>query len=167
MTENPELRAKILDWQKRNNIQDGDPAIALLELVDLFGLGRGTQLPSSSGEAPAHGPVTAEVSSEAIAEAMKGSLLPFTDRMGFQIQDLQQKLEHVDFDRFVKQIEAYHEGIDYCTKRLDVIKKEVDQVAVKVEKAGSQIKPVSIGAIVVLVVVAFLVGLVISQVLKF
>ncbi len=36
MTDNPELRAKILDWQRRYNIQDGDPAIALLELVQFM-----------------------------------------------------------------------------------------------------------------------------------
>jgi len=163
MTENPELRAKILDWQKRNNIQDGDPAIALLELVDLFAQGRGAQAPAGAGEAAPASPVTAEVSSESITEAMKGSLLPFTDRVGFQIQDLQQKLEHVDFDRFVKQIEAYHEGIDYCTKRLDVIKKEVDQVAVRVDRAASQIKPVSIGAVLILVGFAFLLGFIASR----
>lgn len=164
MTENPELRAKILDWQRRNNIQDGDPAIALLELVDLFALGRAAQPVAASGEAAPSAAVTAEVSSESITEAMKGSLLPFTDRVGFQIQDLQQKLEHIDFDRFVKQIEAYHEGIDYCTKRLDVIKKEVDQVVVKVDKAAHQIKPITTGAVFVLVIVAFLVGIVVAKV---
>ncbi|MFZ4682395.1 MAG: hypothetical protein ACOYMS_07825, partial [Terrimicrobiaceae bacterium] len=116
MTENPEIRAKILDWQKRYNIQDGDPAIALLELVDLMDRG------PRPGAAATN--VTANVSGDALSEAMKTALLPVTERLAFQAQELQQKLEAIDFDKFVKQIEGYHEGIDYCTKKLDVIKKE-------------------------------------------
>jgi len=152
MTENPEIRARILDWQKRYNIQDGDPAIALLELVQFMG-GGSAPAPSGGG-----GGGTANVSSEALAEAMKTALLPMTERLTFQVQELQQKLEQIDFDKFVKQIEGYHEGIDYCTKKLDVIKKETDSLVVKVEKTGSQISPITRGAVVTLMAGAGVLG---------
>lgn len=153
MIENPELRARILDWQKRYNIQDGDPAIALLELVQFMGGGTGAPAPSAGG-----GSTPAPVSGEALAEAMKTALLPMTERLTFQAQELQQKLEQIDFDKFVKQIESYHEGIDYCTKKLDVIKKETDALVVKVEKTGSQISPITRGAVVTLMAGAGVLG---------
>lgn len=153
MTENPEIRARILDWQKRYNIQDGDPAIALLELVQFMG---GGSAPAPSGGGGGGG--TANVSSDALAEAMKTALLPVTERLAFQAQELQQKLEQIDFDKFVKQIEGYHEGIDYCTKKLDVIKKETDALVVKVEKTGSQISPITRGAVVTLMAGAGVLG---------
>lgn len=165
MTENPELRAKILDWQRRYNIQDGDPAIALLELVQFMA-------PSS---APVSAPVEvrpvtenvnvkAEVSSETVTEAMRTVLLPATERISFQSQELQQKLEQIDFEKFVRQIEGYHEGIDYCTKKLDVVKKEADALLVKIEKASSQISPITRGAVVMLILGAGLVGWIIGRI---
>lgn len=150
MIENPEIRAKILDWQKRYNIQDGDPAIALLELVQF--MGGGSAVSKSEGGGTAH------VSSEELSDAAKSALLPMTERVAFQIQELQQKLEKIDFDKFVKQIESYHEGIDYCTKKLDVIKKETDAIVVKVEKTSSQISPITRGAVVTLMAGAGVLG---------
>lgn len=159
MTDNPELRAKILDWQKRYNIQDGDPAIALLELVQFMG-GSASAAPLT-GAPSAGGTVSASISSEALSEAMKTALLPVTERLSFQGQELQQKLEAIDFDKFVKQIESYHEGIDYCTKKLDVVKKETDSLVVKVEKTGSQISPITRGAVVTLMLGAGVLGYII------
>ena len=160
MTDNPELRAKILDWQRRYNIQDGDPAIALLELVQFMG---GAQTSAPSG-APVTS-VAAEVSSESLTDAMRTVLLPATERISIQNQELQHKLEQVDFDKFVKQIEGNHEGIDYCTKKLDVIKKETDALVLKVEKASSQISPITRGAVVMLMAGAGVIGYILRSIL--
>ena len=97
ITDNPELRAKILDWQKRYNIQDGDPAIALLELVQfLSGTGGTTYVRSEpSGEGGASAPVsnvTANVSGEALPEAMKTALLPVIARVLTDTQPLKPPL---------------------------------------------------------------------------
>jgi len=161
MTENPELRAKILDWQRRYNIQDGDPAIAFLELVEMFG-----SAPRGGSSSISGGSVTAakvDVSSDALSDAMKSALLPVTERVSYQAQELQEKLQHIDFEKFVQQIQSYHEGIDYCTKKLDVVKKEVDGLVVKLEKAAGQISPVSWGAIVTLMAGAAIVGAVVAK----
>ncbi len=162
MTENPEIRAKILDWQKRYNIQDGDPAIALLELVELMEPGTRS---SGGGEGPAV-VGTAKVSPESLSEAMKTALLPVTERLAFQAQELHQKLEQIDFDKFVKQIEGYHEGIDYCTKKLDVIKKETDAIVLKVEKTSSQINPITRGAVVTLMAGSGILGYIIRVIVN-
>lgn len=155
MIDNPELQVKILDWQKRYNIQDGDPAIALLELVQFMGgISSGNQVTTSVSQEP----VAAKVSSEALADAMKGGMLPLTERLAFQAQELQTKLEAIDFDKFVKQIEGYHEGIDYCTKKLDVVKKETDSMVVKIEKLATKITPMTRGAMVTLMAGAGVVG---------
>lgn len=158
MIDNPELRAKILDWQRRYNIQDGDPAMALLELVQLI---------DRPGSAPASAPtgeVTAKISSDSLAEAVKTVLLPAVERLTFQAQEIQQKLEATNFEQFTKQIETYHEGIDYCTKKLDVIKKETDSLVVKVEKAATQIQPITRGAVIVLMLGAGVIGFIIHAI---
>jgi len=170
MIENPELRAKILDWQKRYNIQDGDPAIALLELIEFIGPMRSSGA-AEPGEyrAPAQvAPISAQVdvSSESLAEAMKTALLPVIERMSYQAQEMQQKLEHIDFDKFVKQIETYHEGIDYCTKKLDVVKKETDALVIRVDKVGSQIKPITRGAVITLCIFFAVLGAIASRLLS-
>lgn len=165
MTDNPELRAKILDWQRRYNIQDGDPAIALLELVQFMAPPAQAPQVVESQAPPAPANVTAEVSSESVTEAMRTILLPATERISFQGQELQQKLENIDFDKFVKQIEGYHEGIDYCTKKLDVIKKETDALVLKVEKASSQISPITRGAVVMLMAGAGVIGYILRSII--
>ena len=161
MIDNPELRAKILDWQKRYNIQDGDPAIALLELVQFMGV----SAPSGGAAVSSGGaPVTAQISSESVADAMKTGLLPVIERMVYQTQELQQRFEQINFEQFVKQIETYHEGIDYCTKKLDVVKKETDALVVRVDKAASQIRPITRGAVITLMLAAAVFGAVIVKI---
>jgi len=160
MIENPELRAKILDWQKRYNIQDGDPAIALLELVEFIGHAPSPRAVQSDAPITA----TAQISSDSLADAMKTGFLPVIERMSYQAQELHQKLEQIDFDKFVKQIETYHEGIDYCTKKLDVIKKETDTLIVRADKAASQIRPIMNTAVLTLVIGALIVGFVAARI---
>jgi len=160
MIENPELRAKILDWQKRYNIQDGDPAIALLELVEFIGQAPSPRVVQSDTPITA----TAQISSDSLADAMKTGFLPVIERMSYQAQELHQKLEQIDFDKFVKQIEAYHEGIDYCTKKLDVVKKETDALIVRADKAASQIRPIMNGAVLTLVIGAAVLGFIVARI---
>lgn len=69
--ENPEVRAKILEWQKQYQIEDGDPALALLELMNIF-QPTGTSVTSVD---PA--------SAEQISESLKTSLLPAIERLVF------------------------------------------------------------------------------------
>ena len=163
MIENPEIRAKILDWQKRYNIQDGDPAIALLELVQFLELPARSGGGGGGGESGG-GTVTAQISSESVSEAMKSSLLPVIERVAFQAQELQQKFDRIDFEKFVKQIEAYHEGIDYCTKKLDVVKKETDALVIRVDKTAAQIRPITRSAVLALMVVALIVGAIAAKI---
>jgi hypothetical protein len=165
MIENPELRAKILDWQKRYNIQDGDPAIALLELVEFIGHTSSGAAPAPRASEPVERPVvaTAQISSDSLAEAMKTGFLPVIERMSYQAQELHQKLEQIDFEKFVKQIETYHEGIDYCTKKLDVVKKETDALIVRADKAAAQIRPITFGAVITLMAAAAIVGAVVVK----
>ena len=154
--ENPEIRAKVLEWQKRNNIEDGDPALALLELLDFYRPAGGA--PSASGKDTA--------SVEQMSEAVKSSLLPAIDRLVFQSQELQNRLDAIDLEGFAKQIESYHEGIDYCTKKLDVVKKESDSLLVKLEKAAASIKPITTGAVLLLMAVSGILGFILASVLR-
>jgi len=155
--ENPEIRARVLEWQKRNNIEDGDPALALLELINIFQLDRPAQQVNVQAD-PAN--------YEQISEALKTSLLPAIDRLTFQSQELQKKLETINFEQFAKQIESYHEGIDYCTKKLDVVKKESDSLIIKIEKASASIKPITTGAVLMLMAVCGVLGFILSTILR-
>ncbi len=164
MMENPELRAKILDWQRRYNIQDGDPALAFLELVEFMDRAPRGEVTQSSPVAPIV--ANASISPESLSEAMKTSLLPAIERGTFQSQELQKQLESVNFDQFVKQIEGYHEGIDYCTKKLDVVKKEVDALALRLENVGSQISPITKWAVGGLMILAAVLGFIFAVIVR-
>jgi hypothetical protein len=151
MTDDPELKAKISDWQRRYNIPDGDPAMALLELLDLY------------GRQPAAAPVAADGSpqkvliegfDEQIVEQIRNQLTPGVERLGFQTQELKQRLDAMQLEGFAEQVATYHEGIDYCTKKLDVVKRESDAIVVQLNKVANSINPVSRGAVIVLMLAA-------------
>jgi len=224
MNENPEIRSKLLDWQRRFNIQDNDPALALIDLLDIYHRnppaagGQGPHfdaqtvtdavrvavqpavdrlalqlqnLPSPSGHSPSapelSGAVAASlqpsfdrlatrlqdihpsatVSPEAVSEALKTSLLPAFDRMMFQIQELQKKIEDINSGDTAKKIESYNENIDYCTKKLDVMKKEADDLVVRIGRVGAEIKPVSRGAVLMLMFFCAVIGYVAAIAIKF
>lgn len=155
ITEKPEIRALILEWQKKYGIEDGDPALALIELVSMI------QAPGSSS--------TSNFDTEAVrqvAESLKTSLLPAIERLAFQSQELQKKLETINLDGFTQKIEAYHEGIDYCTKKLDVVKKESDNLALKLEKTAASIKPITTGAVLMLMGVCGVLGFILATMLR-
>ncbi len=233
MNDNPEIRAKVLEWQRRHNIQDNDPALALIDLLDIYyrapvviqspaADGRPAQplispevlsdavrstlqpsidrLVAQIQEMPKGGggsPVNAEalsssvrqalqpelekvlakiqespagtpmpISADVLSDAIRISLLPSLDRITLQFQELQKKLEVTDVEQTLKKIEAYHENIDYCTKKLDVVKKESEALIVKLEKASAEIKPITRGAVMMLMLVAGVMGYVLSVILR-
>jgi len=225
MNDNPEIRAKVLEWQRRHNIQDNDPALALIELLDIYYRkpqeGQAAAAPELSaaalqtalqpaidrlsaqvrdlaGTAHAGGPalsadaiteslraplqaelsrLTADlkdaarqppvaISSEALAEAIKVSLLPSIDRVTFQVQELQKRLETSGLQETATKIETFNENIEFCTKKLDVVKKESDALVVKLEKASAEIKPITRGAVVMLMAVTGLIGYVLAYILR-
>ncbi len=237
MNDNPEIRSRVLEWQRRHNIQDNDPALALIDLLDIYyrqpvvvqapaadgrpaqpmispelisEAVRSTIQPSidrlavqvqeiprsfpSGGGAPVNfdalaasvreaiqpeldkvaatlkeSPTasTPPISAEVLSNAIRISLLPSLDRITLQFQELQKKLEVTDVEETLKRIEAYHENIDYCTKKLDVVKKESDGLIIKLEKAGAQIKPVTRGAVLMLILMAGVIGFVLASILRF
>lgn len=150
MTDNPEIKAKILEWQRRYNIQDGDPAMALLELLEIYGRQAATAPAAASSGSTAPQKVQIEGFDEAIVEQIRGQLGPGIERLGFQTQELKQRLDAMNIEGFAEQLAGYHEGIDYCTKKLDVVKKESDSIVVQLNKVANSINPVSRGAVLVL-----------------
>lgn len=177
MSENPEIKARVLEWQKKYNILDGDPAMALLELLDIYGIGervvvreRIETAPSVSDEptpAPAVTPTerlqaVAATLDDAAIEQLRGHLMPALERLSFQTQELKQRLDDLSLETFAQQIASYHEGIDYCTKKLDVVKKESDAVTQQITKVAGSIQPITRVAVLVLMLVAGLIGFVIA-----
>ncbi len=180
MTESPEIQARILEWQRRYNIADGDPAMALIELLNIYGYRAGSGpviTPSVLPPPPAPAPETGELQvvsvsapmtaptvvthlDEAVVEQLRGQLLPVIERLGFQTQELKQRLETMALDSFAQQVATYHEGIDYCTKKLDVVKKDSDALVLQLSKVANSINPITRMAVIVLVVVAFVLGFV-------
>ncbi|MGC1480185.1 MAG: hypothetical protein WA771_06755 [Chthoniobacterales bacterium] len=149
MTDNPEIKSKILDWQRRFKIEDGDPAMALLELLEIYG-----QNPNPSPTESGPQTVQIEGFDEAIVEQVRSQLAPGIERLGFQTQELKQRLDAMNFEGFSEQVAGYHEGIDYCTKKLDVVKKESDSIVIQLNKVANSINPISRGAILVLILAA-------------
>jgi hypothetical protein len=169
MSENPEIQTKILEWQRRWNIADGDPAMALIELLNIYGYraGGGAPIvmaapaaPSVIGEPPPPQTVTFAGVDDAILEQIRSQLLPAIDRLGFQTEGLKAKLDEMALESFAQQVATYHEGIDYCTKKLDVVKKDSDALVLQVAKVANSINPISRMAVIVLVLVAFVAGVV-------
>jgi len=169
MSEHAELQAKILEWQRRWNIADGDPAMALIELLNIYGYRGGSVAPVIVAPPPSvEGvPVTAPAPvvsfagmDEAVVEQIRSQLLPAIDRLGFQTQELKQKIEAMALENFAQQVATYHEGIDYCTKKLDVVKKDSDALVLQLGKVAGSINPITRMAVAVLVLIAFGLGFV-------
>lgn len=234
MNDNPEIRAKVLEWQRRHNIQDNDPALALIELLDIYY--RSPSAAAANGKAPvasvdpaalsdavrstlqpaierlstqvrdlelrsATGGSSSAVSTEkltesiqsalkpaldrmteqaaeaakspaaaidsaTLSESIRANLLPTLDRVTFQLQELQKKIETTNMDESSKKIETFHDNIDYCTKKLDVVKKEADALVLKLEKVSSEIKPITRTAVIMLMLVTGVFGYVLAVILR-
>jgi hypothetical protein len=165
MTDNPELKAKILEWQRKFNIPDGDPAMALIELLDIYQAVNPGGAPIYAAQPAASGSVSA-VLDEAAVEQLRAHLMPAIERLTFQSQELKQRLDEMSLDTFAQQIATYHEGIDYCTKKLDVIKKENDAINQQLTKTAGSILPITRMAVLVLMVVTGVIGFVIAVALR-
>lgn len=151
----PELRAKVLEWQRRHNIADNDPAMALIELLDLY------YRPQADAAAAAPQTVQAGITpadSEQLAEMIRRQLSPSLDQLSLKTDELRARLDSLQFDEFGKQMGVYFNGIDYATKKLDVIKKDADAMFSKLSKIGSQINPVARAAVIGLMLVAGFIG---------
>lgn len=162
MTDNPEIRAKVLDWQRRYNIPDGDPALAIIDLLEIY-YGEGI-----SSRPQGSDPQAAAVSQmdDAALEQIRAQILPTLDRITFQIQELKGKMDAMALDTFVEQIGTYHEGIDYCTKKLDVVKRESDAVAIQIGKVANSINPISRMAVLALMVFSGVLGFLLPFIFK-
>ncbi|MEI9896946.1 MAG: hypothetical protein WDN28_24580 [Chthoniobacter sp.] len=164
MSEQSEIQTKILEWQRRWNIADGDPAMALIELLNIYGYRGSGAAPvavhASASESAISRPAPVEGLDEAIVEQVRTQLLPAIERLGFQTEGLKQKVDTMALESFVQQVATYHEGIDYCTKKLDVVKKDADALVLQLGKVANSINPISRLTVVVLVAVAFGAGIV-------
>jgi hypothetical protein len=159
MSDHSEIQTKILEWQRRWNIADGDPAMALIELLNIYGYRGGAGpvvVPSGETSAPT---VSVAQLDDAVLEQIRSQLFPAIERLGFQTQDLKQKMDTMALDSFTQQVAGYHEGIDYCTKKLDVVKKDADALVLQLGKVANSINPISRTAIFVLLIAAFLAGI--------
>ncbi len=147
--------------------------MALIELLNIYGYrgGGGGVAPVYSAPALIEGgalegvapqSVTIAGMDEAIVEQVRTQLLPAIERLGFQTEGLKQKVETMALESFAQQVATYHEGIDYCTKKLDVVKKDADALVLQLGKVANSINPVSRVATLMLVVVAFVVGIVVA-----
>lgn len=162
MSENPEIQTKILEWQRRWNIADGDPAMALIELLNIYGYRGGSApvvMPASAMEGGQPATVKITGVDEALAEQVRTQLLPAIDRVGFQTQELKQKIDSMALEPLVQQIGTYHEGIDYCTKKLDVLKRESDALVLQLGKVAGSINPITRLTIVVLLIIFYGAGI--------
>lgn len=166
MTDNPELKAKVLEWQRKFNIPDGDPAMALIELLDIYQAANPGVAPVYAAQPEAPSGSVSAVLDEAAVEQLRAHLMPAIERLSFQSQELKQRLDEMSLDTFAQQIATYHEGIDYCTKKLDVIKKENDSINQQLTKTVSSIQPITRLAVLVLMVVTGVIGFVIAVVLR-
>jgi len=157
MNEDPEIQAKIAEWKQRYDIRDDDPIMALLDVLEILRF----RSPGHDSGAQAE---TASLDPAAI-EDLKREVLPTIERLSFQTQELRDSIGELNLAGFDERIASYHEGIDYCTKKLDVVKKDADQLVVRIDKVGRQINPISRGAVAVLMLVSALAGYVLGVIL--
>ena len=102
---------------------------------------------------------------DAALEQIRAQILPAMDRITFQVQELKGKIDAMALDTFVEQIGTYHEGIDYCTKKLDVVKREADAVAIQIGKVANSINPISRMAIIALMLFSGVLGFILRVIL--
>lgn len=168
MTENPELKAKILEWQKTYNIADGDPAMAIIDLLDIYHVSHPVFTGGESDPQIRSAPSAAVSATldDAAVEQLRSHLMPAIERLSFQTQELKQRLDEMSLNTFAQQIATYHEGIDYCTKKLDVVKKENDAISQQLTKTAASINPITRMAVLVLMLVTGVIGFVIAVALR-
>lgn len=165
----PELRAKVLEWQHRHNIADNDPAMALIELLNLYYRPGQTSAAQTAAAPVITGPVNASISTteaEQLASTVRSKLAPALEQLTDATNELRARLDSLQFDELSKQMGVYFNGIDYATKKLDVIKKDSDAMFSKLSKIGHQINPVARGAVIGLMLVAGFIGYLAAIILR-
>lgn len=151
----PEIRARVLEWQKRHQIRDDDPAMAFLELLNIYG-----RLQSSpTGAAP--GVDLSKIQLPNFEELKV--LLSNSERTNFQMQELKELIARMQLAELAEDFKTYHESVDFATKKMALIIKEGDDLMVRLNKVGSQINPVARGAVAVLMGVSGVVGWLIAK----
>jgi hypothetical protein len=152
----PEIRARVLEWQKKHQIRDDDPAMAFLELLSIYG-----RLQAS---APASSPAALDLSKLELPnfEELK-LILSNSERTNFQLQELKEIISRMQLAELAADFKTYHESVDFATKKMALIIKEGDELMVRLNKVGAQINPVARGAVGVLMAVSGVVGWLIAK----
>lgn len=153
MTPNdPELRAKILEWQKKYQIRDDDPAMALIDLLSIYGF---RPEGGATPEFPQQGSLPAP-------EEFK-TLLSNSERTNFLLAELKETISKVQLHELSEQFRTYHEGIDFATQKMALIIKEGDDLLARLGRVAAQINPIARGAVVVLMLFSGIVGWLIAK----
>jgi len=141
--EDPIVRARILEWQKKHQINDDDPAMALIELLAIYSIQPGgSSVPSAQLPPP---------------EEFR-TLLSNSERTNFLLAELKETIASVQLVELAERFREYHEGIDFATQKMALIVKEGDDLLSRLGKVAAQINPVARGAIVVLMIFSGVVG---------
>lgn len=149
----PELKAHILEWQKKYSIRDDDPAMALIELISIYGhRSAGGDTPQAPIELPNFPP----------PEEFK-TIINNSERTNFLLNELKETLADVQLKELSEQFKTYHEGIDFATQKMALIIKEGDDLLARLGKVAAQISPIARGAVVVLMLFSGIVGWLIAK----
>lgn len=152
----PEIRARVLEWQKKHQIRDDDPAMAFLELLGIYG-----RLQAATPGAPAPAIDLSKLELPNFDELKL--LISNSERTNFQLQELKEIMAHMQLAELAEDFKSYHESVDFATKKMALIIKEGDDLMVRLNKVGAQINPVARGAVAVLMGVSGVVGWLIAK----
>lgn len=153
--EDPTIRAKILEWQKKHQISDDDPAMALIELLAIYniqpgGAGRDSQ------EAPA-------IVQQLPPPEEFRTIISNSERTNFLLAELKETISQVQLGELAERFKDYHESVDFATQKMGLIIKEGDDLLARLGKVAAQINPVARGAILVLMIFSGIVGWLIGK----
>jgi hypothetical protein len=190
ITTDPNLQTRILEWQKKYQIRDDDPAMALIELLGIYGFSPQGSVASAAGQATlsandlkliqdqgeALQRKLGELQSQLLslpAQTAVGDRLPppeeirtlvsNTERTTFLLSELKETLSQVKLAEYAEQFKTYHEGIEFATQKMALIIKEGDDLLARLGKVAAQINPVARGAIFVLMLFSGVVGWLIAK----
>jgi len=186
--QDPEIRARILEWQKRHQVRDDDPAMALIELLNLYYRDRG-QVGAGLGSDSVD--VAAAINNAILQGDQKGVLKAIEDdhkgllaeldrvaalskdehkivmseieRLNDHTKELKEIIAKLEFNDLSEQMRSHQESIDFATKKMAVIIKDGDDLLARLGKVGSQINPIARSAVIVLMIVSGILGWVIAK----
>jgi hypothetical protein len=148
--EDPIIRAKVLEWQKKHQISDDDPAMALIELLAIYNI----QPPGAGNDLGAQAAVLQQLPPP---EEFR-TIISNSERTNFLLAELKETISNVQLVELAERFKEYHEGIDYATQKMALIIKEGDDLLARLAKVAAQINPVARGAILVLMIFSGIVG---------